>query len=102
MTEDTEKLKSPWLVAVWPGMGQVAINAGFYLAAKLEMGVFAEFSPRELFDVEHVDVQNGIIHPARLPRSRLFCGVIRLSNEISFCSLAKPNPRWVSGNSAKD
>lgn len=67
-----EPMKSPWLIAVWPGMGQVAINAGFYLAAKLEMGVFAEFSPRELFDIEHVDVQNGIIHPARLPRCRLF------------------------------
>jgi predicted ATP-grasp superfamily ATP-dependent carboligase len=67
-----EPLKAPWLVAVWPGMGQVALNAGFYLAAKLEMAVFAEFSPRELFDVEHVEVQNGIIRPARLPRSRFF------------------------------
>lgn len=65
-------LKSPWLVAVWPGMGQVALNAGFYLAAKLQMGVFAEFSPRELFDVEHVDVEHGIIRPSRLPRSRFF------------------------------
>jgi len=66
------QLKSPWLVAVWPGMGHVGINAGFYLASKLEMAVFAEFSPQELFDVEHVEVQNGIIRPARLPRSRLF------------------------------
>ena len=74
MTErfDQLKLNSPWMVAVWPGMGHVAINAGFYLAAKLEMGVFAEFSPRELFDVEHVDVKDGIIHSARLPRSRLY------------------------------
>jgi hypothetical protein len=66
------QLKSPWLVAVWPGMGHVGINAGFYLAAKLGMGVFAEFAPQELFDVGHVDVQGGIIRPARLPRSRLF------------------------------
>lgn len=69
---ETEKLKSPWLIAVWPGMGQVAINAGFYLAAKLEMAVFAEFLPRELFDVENVEVENGVIRPAKLPRSRLF------------------------------
>jgi predicted ATP-grasp superfamily ATP-dependent carboligase len=67
-----ENLKAPWLTAVWPGMGQVAINAGFYLAAKLQMGVFAEFSPVELFDIEHVEVEEGIIRPARLPRSRLF------------------------------
>lgn len=65
-------LKAPWMVAVWPGMGQIAINAGYYLASKLEMRAFAEFSPRELFDVEHVDVEGGIIRPARLPRSRLF------------------------------
>lgn len=66
------KLHHPWMIAVWPGMGHVAINAGYYLAAKLDMRVFAEFSPRELFDIEHVDVAEGLIQPARLPRSRLF------------------------------
>jgi hypothetical protein len=25
---DSERFHHPWLVAVWPGMGQVAINAG--------------------------------------------------------------------------
>lgn len=65
-------LKAPWLVAVWPGMGHVAINAGFYLAAKLEMRVVAEFSPKDMFDIEQVEVQKGIIQPARLPRSRFF------------------------------
>jgi predicted ATP-grasp superfamily ATP-dependent carboligase len=69
---ELQQLNSPWMIAVWPGMGHVGINAGFYLASKLEMAAFAEFSPRELFDVERVDVQNGIIRPARLPRSRLF------------------------------
>lgn len=29
------KLNDPWLVAVWPGMGNVALNAGVYLLAKL-------------------------------------------------------------------
>jgi proteasome assembly chaperone (PAC2) family protein len=66
------KLNHPWLVAVWPGMGSVAISGGFYLMAKLGMHWFAEFSPRELFDVEHVEVKHGIIQPGRLPRSRFF------------------------------
>src|SRR5262245_39611401 len=66
------KLNKPWLVAVWPGMGQVAISAGYYLMAKLGMHVMAEFSPRELFDVEHIEVKRGIIHTGRLPRSRFF------------------------------
>jgi proteasome assembly chaperone (PAC2) family protein len=69
---DSEKLASPWLIAVWPGMGHVAMNAGFYLAAKLEMRVFAEFLPRELYDVDHVEVKDGIIHQVRVPRNRLF------------------------------
>src|SRR5262245_8966419 len=66
------KLNKPWLVAVWPGMGQVAISAGYYLIAKLGMDAVAEFSPRELFDVEHVEVKNGLIKSGRLPRSRFF------------------------------
>ena len=48
------KLKNPWLVAVWPGMGNVAISAGYYLMAKLGMHLLAEFPARELFDVDHV------------------------------------------------
>lgn len=66
------KLNNPWLVAVWPGMGHVAISAGYYLMAKLGMYLLAEFSARELFEVEHVDVKDGLIHTGRLPRSRLF------------------------------
>jgi proteasome assembly chaperone (PAC2) family protein len=66
------KLNNPWLVAVWPGMGNVAIAAGYYLMAKLEMHILAEFPAHELFDVEHIDVKGGLIHPGRLPRSRFF------------------------------
>ncbi|HEV3006312.1 MAG TPA: PAC2 family protein [Pirellulales bacterium] len=66
------KLHRPWLVAVWPGMGSVALAAGYYLMAKLGMQAFAEFSARELFDVEHVEVKNGLIGAGRMPRSRLF------------------------------
>jgi uncharacterized protein len=66
------KLHRPWLVAVWPGMGNVGITAGYYLMAKLGMQQVSEFSAREFFDVEHVDVKNGVISMARMPRSRLF------------------------------
>jgi proteasome assembly chaperone (PAC2) family protein len=66
------KLNKPWLVAVWPGMGHVAISAGYFLVAKLGMHILAEFSAHELFDVEHVEVKGGIIRMGRLPRSRFF------------------------------
>jgi proteasome assembly chaperone (PAC2) family protein len=66
------KLNHPWLVAVWPGMGQVALNAGIYLLAKLGMAVIAEYESHELFDVDHVEVKGGILQTGRRPRNRFF------------------------------
>jgi proteasome assembly chaperone (PAC2) family protein len=71
MAEDHE-LRRPWLVAVWPGMGGVAVNAGYYLLSKLDMETAADFEAPELFDVEHVEVEHGLIRPGRLPRHRVF------------------------------
>jgi proteasome assembly chaperone (PAC2) family protein len=65
-------LHHPWLVAVWPGMGHVALNAGVYLLSKLGMSLIAEFESGDLFDVEHVEVKDGIIQAGRRPRNRLF------------------------------
>lgn len=66
------QLKHPWLVAVWPGMGGVAINAGIFLLAKLEMNIIAELEASNLFDVDQVEVKEGIIQPARRPGNRFF------------------------------
>jgi uncharacterized protein len=71
MTENFH-FRNPWLVAVWPGMGGVALAAGYYLMSKLGMHSFAEFSPEEIFDPEHVVVRKGLISPGPLPRSRFF------------------------------
>ncbi|MBM3964719.1 MAG: hypothetical protein FJ308_06575 [Planctomycetes bacterium] len=66
------QLNNPWFVAVWPGMGNVAVSAGFYLISKLEMHLHAEVRAEGLFDVEHVDVVDGIIQTAAMPRNRYF------------------------------
>lgn len=66
------QLNRPWLVAVWPGMGHVALNAGIYLLAKLEMALISEFDAADLFDVAHVEVKAGLIHTGRRPRNRFF------------------------------
>lgn len=66
------KLQDPWLVAVWPGMGHVALNAGYYLLAKLDMHVIAEFEAANLFDIDHVEVNQGLIAPVGPPRNRFF------------------------------
>lgn len=67
-----EKLRDPWLVAVWPGMGGVAISAGYYLMAKLGMHLLVEFPAAEFFEPEQIEVKDGLILNKRLPRSRLF------------------------------
>ena len=50
---DIIKLKRPWLVAVWPGMGSVALSAGYYLMAKLGMRQLGEIAAEDLFDINH-------------------------------------------------
>lgn len=71
MTEKPQ-LTHPWMVAVWPGMGAVALNAGIYLLSKLDMKVTAELEAEGLFDVDHVEVKDGIIQTGRRPRNRFF------------------------------
>jgi len=65
-------LNRPWLVAAWPGISHVAMNAGYYLIAKLGMHVLAEYVPNGLFDVDYVDVEGGLIRTGHRPRSRFF------------------------------
>ncbi len=73
--DNPKKLNDPLLVAVWPGMGNVAISAGYYLMAKLGMHLLAEFTVDDLFDIDHVEVDGGVIQPSRLPRNRFFAWI---------------------------
>lgn len=70
--EEELKFKDPYLVAVWPGMGQVALTAGYYLMAKLGMHELAEFPAESLFDVDYVSVEHGLIKKPQRPRNRFF------------------------------
>jgi proteasome assembly chaperone (PAC2) family protein len=69
---ETLKLNHPYLVAVWPGMGSVALSAGYYLLAKLQMHLIAEYEAHDLFDVDQVEVKEGLIQTGRRPRNRFF------------------------------
>jgi hypothetical protein len=64
--------RAPWLVAVWPGMGQVALTAGYYLMAKLRMHAAQPLPAKDLFDAEFVQVEEGIVQRVRLPRNHVF------------------------------
>lgn len=69
---DESKLNQPWLIAAWPGMGQVALSGAYYLMSKLGMHGLADLRLGELFDVDHVDVSQGLIALGRPPRNRFF------------------------------
>lgn len=72
MTDASLTRRRPWLVAVWPGMGQVALTAGYYLMSRLRMHETDPIPVRDLFDVEHVDVKDGVVRMGKLPQGRLF------------------------------
>lgn len=72
MSDAPPDLRNPYLVAVWPGMGHVGVNAGIYLLAKLEMTAFAEYPADAWYDAEAVEVKGGLISAVRRPKNRFF------------------------------
>jgi hypothetical protein len=74
--EKEQHLNDPWLVATWPGMGAVAISGGYYLMAKLGMHLLARFPAREFFDLERVEVKDGLIQTGRGPATDQGWGVL--------------------------
>ena len=65
-------LENPWLVAVWPGMGNVALAAGSYLVESLGARPLGLLRADPHFDVDRAQVRGGIVQPARLPHNKLF------------------------------
>jgi len=60
------------LLAVWPGMGQVALTAGFYLMSKLHMHEEEPLDTSDLFDLDHIDVKKGLARAGHVPVSHLY------------------------------
>jgi hypothetical protein len=69
---NADVLHEAWLVAAWPGMGNVAVGAGAYLIEQLGARLVHEVEPRDLFDVQQIEVKEGLAKPARIPRSLFF------------------------------
>jgi hypothetical protein len=53
-------------------MGQVALTAGYYLMSRLHMQEVNPLPTRDLYDVDHIDVKEGLIQSGRAPQNRLF------------------------------
>jgi uncharacterized protein len=72
MEQIAQTKPSPWLIAAWPGMGNVAVIAAGYLVHQLKMKQVSELPSRDHFDIDDVEVKGGIVQPARLPRGVFF------------------------------
>lgn len=60
-------------MAAWPGMGNVAVIAAGYLIRKLNLKPVAEIPDAgEHFDLQGVEVSEGVVTAPRLPRSVFF------------------------------
>ncbi len=66
------KLKNPYLVAAWPGMGNVAISAVEFLCEQLKPVEFGELSTKGFFYPHEAWINDGQIEFPRLPEGRFF------------------------------
>jgi proteasome assembly chaperone (PAC2) family protein len=66
------KLHSPCLLAAWPGVANVALEATTYLKDKLEAIEFAEIEAQSFFEVTGVYVEKNLVQPPRLPENKFY------------------------------
>jgi len=66
------KLKNPYLITAWPGMGEVAFKAATYLVSKLKAEEFAQIPPEDFFYLTGSVVQEGILAVPELPYSKFY------------------------------
>ncbi|MCX5696725.1 MAG: PAC2 family protein [Candidatus Omnitrophica bacterium] len=66
------RLRSPYLICAWPGMGEVAFKAATYLIEKLQPEEFAEINPQDYFYTTASVIQEGILSIPQLPYSKFY------------------------------
>jgi proteasome assembly chaperone (PAC2) family protein len=66
------RLRNPYLICAWPGMGEVAFKAAVYLAEKLKAEEFADIAPEDFFYLSASMVQRGILNIPKLPYSKFY------------------------------
>lgn len=66
------RLKKPYLIVAWPGMGEVAFKAASYLVEKLGAQEFALMQPEGFFYLSGSAVKNGLLSASELPESKFY------------------------------
>jgi len=66
------RLKKPYLIVAWPGMGEVAFKAASYLVEKLKAEEFAEIPGEEFFYLTGSVIQEGLLGLPQLPQNKFY------------------------------
>jgi len=66
------RLKNPYLVCAWPGMGEVAFKATTYLIGQIKAEEFAEIPPEDFFYSTGSIVQGGILKIPEFPYGKFY------------------------------
>jgi len=66
------RLKSPYFIVAWPGMGEVAFKAATYLIDKLKAEEFASIVPEEFFYLTGSVIQDGVLSIPDLPQGKFY------------------------------
>lgn len=87
------KLRNPYLVVAWPGIGEVAFKAATYLINQLKAEEFAEIPPEDFFYLTGSVVRDGMLSVPELPYSKFYYWKNKtgLRDLIIFVSNAQPD-----------
>ena len=66
------KLIRPTLIAAWPGISNVALEATSYLKEKLGAEELAEIESSSFFELGGVFVEKNLVQPPRLPQNKFY------------------------------
>jgi hypothetical protein len=87
------KLKKPYMIVAWPGMGEVAFKAASYLVEKLKAEEFAAIPAEEFFYLTGSVIKEGILSVPDLPLGKFYFWKNKtgINDLIVFISNAQPD-----------
>ncbi len=87
------RLKNPYFLVAWPGMGEVAFKSASFLIDKLKAEEFAEIQAHEFFYLTESVVQDGILSLPEMPFNKFYFAKLKGAKNdlIIFLSDAQPD-----------
>lgn len=87
------KLKNPYLIVAWPGMGEVAFKAASFLVEKLKAEEFAAIPAQDYFYLTGSIIVDGVLSTPQLPQNKFYYWKNKTGKNdlIIFISNAQPD-----------